>query len=72
MTEPEEASPGQPLIVLKGLEGNPPASERSSIQQVLAPHVDLLVVFWWGAWFSVLSLMLFRTFVLPLLKRERP
>ena len=52
-------------IVLKGLEGNPPA-ELNAVQLFLEPYVNYIIAFWWILWWSVLIYMVVRYLVLPL------
>jgi hypothetical protein len=59
------------LIVLRGLEGNERADQLNALQRLLAPHVDVLTVFWWIVWFTVLGLFLWRELIAPLWARRR-
>ena len=52
-------------IVLKGLEGNPPA-ELNSVQLFLEPYVNYIIAFWWILWLGVLIYMVVRYIVTPL------
>ena len=68
------AKPDIPLYALPGLEGNPPAYTLHPSQEYFARHNDALVAFWWTVWFTVLAIVIARTFVLPLLqaRKKRP
>lgn len=59
------------LIVLRGLEGNPPAGQLNATQRLLAPHVPAIMVFWWIVWFVALGTMIWRYVGRPLLSRRR-
>jgi hypothetical protein len=63
---PPDAGP----IVLRGLEGNPPANELGCLQRALAPHDDTLVALWTVVWFVVLAVAIARGIVIPLLRRR--
>lgn len=57
------------LLVLEGLEGNPPAYTLTKGQQLISPFVDELVVFWWITWFVVLGFVFIKYIGIPLYKK---
>jgi hypothetical protein len=57
------------IVVLKGLEGHPPASELSSGQKLMAPFVSDVMILWWLIWITTLSYMIIRYLLVPLYVR---
>lgn len=48
-------------IILKELAGNAPPT-FSPLQEIMAPHVDLLILFWTTMWFFVAFVVLFKLY----------
>lgn len=47
------------LIVLIGLEGNPPP-ELNTMQQFFSEHLIIIQIFWWTVWVCVLVSMVYK------------
>ena len=47
------------LIVLQRLEGNDPTHVKG-MQVWLAPHTDVIIMFWWALWVGTLLMVLRR------------
>lgn len=47
------------LIILERLEGNEP-THLKGMQEWLAPHTDVLIMFWWVVWVTTLLIVVFR------------
>ena len=57
------------LIVIRGLEGNPPTS-LTHLQSAILPYVSDIMIFWWGLWILVFAYMLVRHVILPALNKN--
>jgi len=58
------------LIVLEGLEGNPP-TELNVSQKIIAPHTEVIVVLWWALWFVALVVIVVKYIFIPLVRKVR-
>ncbi len=61
---------GAPLIVLKGLEGNPPAS-LTLLQSKMLPYEQYIEVLWWSLWLATLAFVVVQYLILPLIQKMR-
>ncbi len=61
---PPIPAPGEPLplLVLEGLEGNPPAGELNATQELIDAATPFLVPFWWAV-FGLSGLNILRVLV---------
>jgi len=48
------------IIILGRLEGND-VTHLKGIQHFIAPHTDVIVMFWWILWVSALLIAIFKT-----------
>ena len=58
------------FIVLKGLEGNSPASERTFGQELVAPYLDTLIIFWWAVWGLMLVTLVIKYLIMPFIRKK--
>lgn len=62
--------PSVRTVTLRGLEGNP-TSHLNALQLAIAPHLDLMVAFWWIVWITTLLYLLSTYILIPLLVRRK-
>jgi len=58
------------LIILEGLEGNPPTTLNAT-QEALVPYLDSVVFFWWTVWFLVLGIVFIKNIIIPFLYKKK-
>jgi hypothetical protein len=56
------------LIVIPGLEGNPPVTP-TPLQNAMMPYVPVIEIFWWCIWIGVLVYVATFYIVKPLLRK---
>ena len=58
------------LIILKGLEGNPPTS-LSELQQLLAPYLNVIEIAYWTIWAFILLYLFVRYILMPIFSKSK-